>query len=507
VPLPGQPPLDASRSREGSLRETPFALLLDAVAAQKRTVLLELERGPMRKRIVVEDGVPVDCRSNLVHETLGRFLAATGRLDEAQSDALIRESLVRRLPLGQVLLEKGLLAPIELFRLLQQNLAKKLLDLFTWREGRYRLVFEVPKVDSPLKVNVAQLVVMGVTRFAPQEEVNAAVGRLVGTTLALHPAPRFPIEEIRLSARHSRILPPLRQTCRPDELFSATGLPPDELSRLLYALALLGTVVPADQLPARPAPTPAPPPPPPPRPVAPVADPAADEKLRNDLVQAYLGHRSQDAFDLLGLPEDAGAGQIQERYLAFALRFSPARFEAEALRGELDKARDLFLAAARAYGELCDMEHRNSLVNRRRTLRSEAARRPPPDFTIKTDLLDPEAQYRKALALMASGQYHEALSFLEFAADCDPGTGKYRAELAWCRFRELGRMAAAPGLELLEETLRIDPKCGLADLYSGEIHRSLGHLEDAERHFRRALKLMAPDRRPVEALKALQKQR
>ena len=77
MPLPGQPPLDASRSREGSLRETPFAVLLDAVAAQKRTVLVELERGPMRKRIVVEDGVPVDCRSNLVHETLGRFLAAT----------------------------------------------------------------------------------------------------------------------------------------------------------------------------------------------------------------------------------------------------------------------------------------------------------------------------------------------------------------------------------------------------------------------------------------------
>jgi tetratricopeptide (TPR) repeat protein len=56
----------------------------------------------------------------------------------------------------------------------------------------------------------------------------------------------------------------------------------------------------------------------------------------------------------------------------------------------------------------------------------------------------------------------------------------------------------------LEEALRIDPKCGLAVFYLGEIHRELGNYPEAEGHLQRAIRMMAPDRRPIEALKILQ---
>ena len=38
-------------------------------------------------------------------------------------------------------------------------------------------------------------VVMGITKYAAQEEVNAAVAPLVGKTLGLHPKPPFSLEE------------------------------------------------------------------------------------------------------------------------------------------------------------------------------------------------------------------------------------------------------------------------------------------------------------------------
>jgi tetratricopeptide (TPR) repeat protein len=167
-----------------------------------------------------------------------------------------------------------------------------------------------------------------------------------------------------------------------------------------------------------------------------------------------------------------------------------------------EKARDLFLAGARAYAELADREQRGTLLFRRKTLREERAKKPAASFTIKTDLLDSEAQYNKGKALMDAGKVREALLLLEFAADCDPQNSLYAAELAYCRFLN-GTVHGERSLRELQETLRRDPGCGLAAFYAGEIHRQLGNREEAETWLRRAIKLMSPDRRPIEALKAL----
>ena len=204
------------------------------------------------------------------------------------------------------------------------------------------------------------------------------------------------------------------------------------------------------------------------------------------------------------MPEGATTGAIAERYLEFARRFAPWQLATPDLAPLVEKARDLFVAGARAYAELADTEQRNTLLFRRKTLREERARRPPQDFAIKTDLLDPEVQYRKGKALMDAGKYREAVLLLEFAADCDPRNGLYRAELAWSRYLASPATAGKQALADLDEAMRIDPRCGLATFYAGQINAELGNRAEAERHLQRAIKLMAPDRRPIEALKALQ---
>jgi tetratricopeptide (TPR) repeat protein len=224
-------------------------------------------------------------------------------------------------------------------------------------------------------------------------------------------------------------------------------------------------------------------------------------------MQAYLSYRKQDAFDLLGVAEEAPLAAIEERFLAFAARFAPGKFRGPALAALEEKARDLFLAGARAYGQLADREQRETLVFRRKTAREERARKPAGMGGIKTDLLDPEVQYRKGRSAMDAGKWKEAILLLEFAADCDPQNGLYRAELAWSRFQSSPGTAGRKAVAELEEALRIDPKCGLALYYLGEIQGELGNVQEAEGHLQRAIKMMAPDRRPIEALKALQARR
>jgi hypothetical protein len=66
------------RFPEGNLAESPLPLLLHAMLLEEKTCTLELTAKGIEKQILIEEGSPAACRSNLLHETLGRFLVERG---------------------------------------------------------------------------------------------------------------------------------------------------------------------------------------------------------------------------------------------------------------------------------------------------------------------------------------------------------------------------------------------------------------------------------------------
>jgi hypothetical protein len=500
---------ELARKRQGNLAEVPFPALLAALALEERTVVVELERRQLHKSVTFEFGQVVDARSNLAHETLGRYLVTEGKIKEEDFTPSLALSASRGVPLGEILVEKQLLTHEELFRSLQQNLAKKLLDLFTWTDGEYRLVFDSPETGSPLKVIAPQLLLTGVTKFSPQSQVDLAVGALVGKPLGIHADGPVALAGLKLTAAQTAVTRALEKVRRIDELATETALPFPEITRALWALALLGIAAPADRLPKRPRPKPTPIETgrnpvavPPPTEHGSRLDPIERDLLRNRVVQEYLSYRRQDPFDLLELPEEAALPLIERRFLFYCRTHAPWEFEGPELGDLAEKARDLFLAGVRAYSQLANAQERATLLARRRTLREERKSQPP-SMVIKTDLLDSELQFKKGLQLKAAGRYPEALLQLEFAADCDPGNSLYRAELAHCRYLAQPDVNAKTSLGELREAIRIDANCGLAHYYLGEIERLENHPTAAEEAYRKAMRLMAPDRRPIEGLKAL----
>ena len=508
-----------ARLRDGRLDEVPFASLLTAIAAAERSAVIELDRTPFNKQIILEQGVPVDCRSNLAHETLGRFLLSGKKLSEEEFSTTLNEAATRGVPHGQVLVDRGLITPAELYRMLQQNLARKLLDPFTWKSGSFLISFEMPEVESPLKVRVPQLVLTGITKFADQREIDRAMNPLIGKTLVRNPSPPFRLEDVKLSTVQIRIMEVLGSGKRVDELAEASQISYEDLARALYALSTLEIIVDASQAPfkepehaAAPSPVVASD-----SPVVPTSssetqihtEPAHGDPgdVENELLKLYLDFRKRDSFDLFGLEETAGGEEIDAAWLRYAERWAPWRFNTSPLQKMREKARELFQAGAKAYAVLASQEQRMTLISRRKTLREEAALAPARDrFRIKTDLLDSEQQFRKGKALMDAGKVQEAIAFLEFASDCDHQSGLYLAELAWCRFLQSPMVVTgSKSLDQLQQAMRIDPECGVSWYYAGMIHKQLGRLEDAEKFLSAAIKRMAPDRRPIDALKELRK--
>jgi hypothetical protein len=516
--------------REVFIAKVPFAVLLVAHHAAGTTGVLRARRGPVDKRVVLERGHPVDCRSNLAHETLSRFLAAIGRLSEETAIACLSKATARGVRVGEVLIADGLIDAAELTRILQQNLAKKLLDLFTWPDGEVTVEIGPARGDSTLKVKVPQLVLTGVTRFMPQTSVDRAILPFAGALLARHPNLGAISADLRLAEREQAVLGALERPARMEELMPVLKTPAEELSRSLLALLVLELVVSAGRLrelereappPAveTAAPTPAPTPEsvaaraaaPPPAAAAQAAsateflDEAQRSELLNRVSQLYLDHRQKDAFDLLGLDDEAADPDIDRAYIEFAREFSPWRFEAPGLRLAADYARELFLAGAHAYGLLVDAEKRSELRIRRSLKREDAARAARAAYhRIETDLLDPALQFRKGMALKEGGKLRAALQQLEFAADCDPQNGTYRAEAAHCRYLLSPSSEGKEVLEELREAQRVDPKSVEALMYHGEIASQQGLFEEAEASLRRAARLLGPeDRRALDALRDL----
>lgn len=571
-----------SRIREGDLREIPYAILLSALAAFQRTLVLEVRRSPAVRSIVLHSGVPIDCYSNMAQETFEKFLVSKGYLTEEDLEKHLDAADRKGVPFEQEIVDAGVRSAEDLVRDQQQCLAKRLLAPFSFRDGEFTTSFEIPEVPSPLKVNVPQLILTGIARYSPQEHVDAVVAPLVGKRLGLHPTPLFSADDLKLTPLQAQVTNSLKRRQRMDELAISTGIPPEELSRLLFALGVLGVVAPEDCLPAeaaplkapRPEPARAPAPPPPPRPqpaprpavpappaAPPPPAPGSNALARNALIALYPDHGRKDAFELFGLSEDASVPAIQKRFLEFSRLYAPWEFTGPELAPLAEKAREVFCAGAIAYAELADAERRTALARRRvpgwaplekpagagpaaerlgpakpaleRAAPAQAAagfaggvpprvaepvlkapeptppskptlRRPPSgtSFRIRTDLLDPAVQFRNAQRLMAAGKYRDAMAVFEFVCNCDPQNAAYRAEMAWCLYLDFPSLTTQP-LRDLKEALRIDPQCGLAAYYTGEIHRRAGSHAEAEGYLQRAQKLMPKDPRPVEALKEL----
>src|SRR3954452_12523939 len=112
-------PVHVLRQREGTLADIPLPLLLHALAMEERTCTLELKARQREKRITFEEGAPVGCVSNLLHETLGKFLVEKGKLSEADYQKTLSESIQTGQEIGALLVQKGLISPFDLYKQLQ----------------------------------------------------------------------------------------------------------------------------------------------------------------------------------------------------------------------------------------------------------------------------------------------------------------------------------------------------------------------------------------------------
>jgi hypothetical protein len=124
-------------SLRGNLKTMSLPDILQWIASGQKTGTLHLDRGSVRKRIIVRDGQIFSSWSNDPRESLGQFLIRERLVTEEQLfKALLGQEEKGRL-IGSILVGEGVITEDDLRLALQAKAVETLYDLFLWQDGDF----------------------------------------------------------------------------------------------------------------------------------------------------------------------------------------------------------------------------------------------------------------------------------------------------------------------------------------------------------------------------------
>lgn len=157
-----------------ALSELPFARVFAELHLAQSTGRLMLQRGATKKLVYMVAGEPVAVRSNLVTECLGEIMVADRMITPEERDRSVDLRQERGVPYGQLLVETGSISERNLDYALDVQAQRRLLDLFSWRDGDLLFLPEAPYqgTKTPLSVSMPQLVFDGVARMMSEDRIR-----------------------------------------------------------------------------------------------------------------------------------------------------------------------------------------------------------------------------------------------------------------------------------------------------------------------------------------------
>jgi hypothetical protein len=124
---------------EGSLKEFSLADILQLLFFQKKTGALELTGRLDKVRLMFHEGniVGAESRKRDAENRLGRVLVKRGIISSQQVEAVIARQREEGGKFGSVLVRGGYATPDEIKDVITFQITETLVQLFSWKEGRY----------------------------------------------------------------------------------------------------------------------------------------------------------------------------------------------------------------------------------------------------------------------------------------------------------------------------------------------------------------------------------
>jgi serine/threonine-protein kinase len=217
---------------------TPMRLFADLAIAGE-TGLLRFEITPHVKEVYLVRGSPESVNSSLRAERFGEYLVARGFLRAADLQNALTQLPRFSGKLGDTLVGLGLMKPLDVFRLLSDQVRERVMEIFGWVQGQatfYRNVRN-PQEAFPLGLDPFEILGAGVLTLPYEYLERRALGVLELRPHAYNP-PRIAPEAFRLGPTPRDLLGML-DGGRSVRDWMSHFTSPDELVTFLRTLYLL----------------------------------------------------------------------------------------------------------------------------------------------------------------------------------------------------------------------------------------------------------------------------
>lgn len=133
--------------------------IIRGIARDRRTGTLVVESGSRVKELFFSDGRLFSCSSNDPADFLAERLIARGYLTEEQRQRAVEIRQHTQLALGRLLLILGAISEAQLVEVMREKAADQIVDLATWREGRWTFAAgPIPSLQLvPLNVDPGEI--------------------------------------------------------------------------------------------------------------------------------------------------------------------------------------------------------------------------------------------------------------------------------------------------------------------------------------------------------------
>jgi len=139
----------------GDFSTMPLKDLVVYLGNRKASGTLKLERGEVRKQVILRDGEVMNASSNVSREFFGQFLINMGHLSEDQFTKAYATQRETKIFLGKILVMIGLVSEQTVKSALSMKFRETLLDAFSWSDGAFQFdAQQDPQLLEGLDVSV-----------------------------------------------------------------------------------------------------------------------------------------------------------------------------------------------------------------------------------------------------------------------------------------------------------------------------------------------------------------
>ena len=215
---------------------------------------------------------------------------------------------------------------------------------------------------------------------------------------------------------------------------------------------------------------------------APPPSPGFAAELR--ALQARLERiRTQNHFQVLGIPETADSAAVKAAYFKLAKLFHPDTVPQEA-PPQLAKAKaEIFAAVGEANRVLADDASRARY-------KEMLAKGGPADVDVQA-VLQAEETFNKGTSLVRARRFAEAVKTFDDAIAANPREGEFYAWRGYARFFTIQdkKVAMVEALRDLNQSIRLNERCAPAHYFIGQLYKLTGDQATALKHFKRCVAL------------------